>query len=317
MKNDNHYQLSKDKDDYDNIRLTQTSKIKQNKRTTTIISISLIIAMITLLVINLYLSTLLHTANKTLKIKSLLFIDILKELEMKENEDDNARQDQDDMNGSVMLYQISFNDAEKKLKLNQNQREDLLKTLNQIKQNKGDGNSSDNGRRGGNISSSTIITVDQMNKLEEWTSGLIGALCYKKSKDGRRVDLFHKYCDSLSATVTLITSKNKDIFGGFTRRKWDGEMFKYDPDAFLFSLSEMKVYHIRNSRIAIHADPNFFPSFGLNDIIITEKEAMISKKLRSFTGDFKDYELNNGNKDLDIQEIEVFEIITPLITLYK
>lgn len=310
MKNNNHYQLSKDKDEYDNIRLRRTSKIKQNKRTTTIISISLIIVIITLLVINLYLSTLLHTANKTLKIKSLFFIDILKELEMKENVDANARQDKDDMNVSVMLSQISFNNAEKKLKLIQNQREDLLKTLNQIKQNKKDGNSSDNGRRLGNISSSTIITAYQKNKIEEWTSGLIGVLCYRKSKDGCRVDLFHKYCDSFSATVTLITSKNEEIFGGFTRRKWDGELLKYDPYAFLFSLSKMKVYHIGNNLIAIRADPYFFPSFGLNDIIITEKEATISKKLRSFTGDFKDYELNNGNKDLDIQEIEVFEIIT-------
>ena len=86
---------------------------------------------------------------------------------------------------------------------------------------------------------STILTNEQSLDLLK----LIGLnkttvkLLYQSSRDGFDGGVFHSKCDGVSATLTVIKSKNSNIFGGVTSADWSGNgLYKYDSTALLFSL---------------------------------------------------------------------------------
>jgi len=65
-------------------------------------------------------------------------------------------------------------------------------------------------------------------------------LLYKGSEDGFKAENFHQKCDGKGATLTLVSTADGYVFGGFTTRsfqspeKWERIS---DGEAFCFSLS--------------------------------------------------------------------------------
>lgn len=68
-------------------------------------------------------------------------------------------------------------------------------------------------------------------------------LLYRGSRDGWEPRDFHKLCDDLGATVSIIKVKNGRLCGGFTSLPWKKDKSQSsDPESFLFSLTNLKKY---------------------------------------------------------------------------
>src|SRR5579883_3394742 len=118
--------------------------------------------------------------------------------------------------------------------------------------------------------SSTILDDNQKRdlcKLCGFANNQKFKLHYRGSRDGFTKEKFHQLCDNIPCTLTLVRSSNENIFGGYVEQEWDqSDKDKYDPNAFLFSLTNFE-----NRPIKIACKPNhishycslyFGPCFG-------------------------------------------------------
>ena len=93
---------------------------------------------------------------------------------------------------------------------------------------------------------------------------------------------------------------------------WSGNQIeKNDENAFVFSLDKMKIYDIVPGQPAIACYPNYGPIFlncqiKINDDAFTNGGSTFCKGQNYQTEE--DFELNGGNQDFQIKEIEVYEI---------
>jgi hypothetical protein len=74
------------------------------------------------------------------------------------------------------------------------------------------------------FNNSTILSEEKSSDLVK----LIGLnvtknqLLYQASRDGFDPSVFHSKCNGVGKTLTVIKSKNSNIFGGFTSADWSG-----------------------------------------------------------------------------------------------
>jgi len=107
-------------------------------------------------------------------------------------------------------------------------------------------------------------------------------LLYRASRDGWQAAVFHRLCDDKGPTVTIVkTSSNGRIFGGYTSASWaasDSGGYKYDPEAFLFSLVNgiqlqrpVKLEMRRGNRCSIYCVAGYGPTFGMgHDLYVSD-----------------------------------------------
>jgi hypothetical protein len=91
----------------------------------------------------------------------------------------------------------------------------------------------------------------------------IGTLLWRATKDGFEASVFHKKCDNVKASLTIITSEFGKKFGGFTALPWEGSTCKVDISAFVFSLTH-KTKHVpfKNLDKSIRCYQSYCPTFG-------------------------------------------------------
>ena len=147
------------------------------------------------------------------------------------------------------------------------------------------------------------------NQEEDKNVGLI--LLYKASRDGDKAKDFHSKCDSFKNTLILIKTKKGLRFGGFTCQKWDGNGDKKDKNAFCFSIDKFKIYNWKKGRSAIFASPESGPVFGncvfeLRDQFF-EMGGLCSEDF-FYDNQASQCEINNGEEQFDVEEIEVFNV---------
>lgn len=104
-------------------------------------------------------------------------------------------------------------------------------------------------------------------------------LIFKGSVDGMNGAAFHKKCDGMSNTVTLLRTESGHIFGGFTCIPWScDQKYHCDKNAFLFSLqskvplsvkdndkNQVRIYRLRKGQgmNAVFHYESYGPIFGL------------------------------------------------------
>jgi hypothetical protein len=176
---------------------------------------------------------------------------------------------------------------------------------------------------------SNILSMDQQNKLIklcEFDVKTEFKLLYRASRDGFSSTQFNSKCNNISKTLTIIKVKDKPhIFGGYTEATWEGEEYKEDPNAFIFSLVnddnepiKMKLY--KNTKNSIWCHPLFGPTFGAgNDFYISSDSDTIANSYSDlgFTYQHPNYkEMSNkaqsflaGSYYFSTTEIEVFQVI--------
>jgi len=146
-------------------------------------------------------------------------------------------------------------------------------------------------------------------------------LQYRATRDGFTSNSFHRKCDGISNTLTVIKSTNGNIFGGFTEKAWNSSGNVYaDPKAFIFSLvnKENKPFKaITNDNYAICCDSSCGPKFGVGfDIHIASDSNSNQNSYSNFGYSYKhpDYQYGTkksksilaGSEYFQTVEIEVF-----------
>ena len=142
-------------------------------------------------------------------------------------------------------------------------------------------------------------------------------LIYKATIDGDSTNDFHDLCDNESDVIVAIETDSGLRFGGFTKIGFDSSCkSKIDDDAFLFSFDKMKIYKIIKGYKAIVCYPQSGPCFfgSKNDIIhigdkFLNNYSHTEKKNNTYESMEEDYELNNGEPQFLIKELEIFKIL--------
>ena len=151
-------------------------------------------------------------------------------------------------------------------------------------------------------------------------------LVYRASRDGDLAKDFHFKCDFIGPNLTLIKTKKKYIFGGFTIKTWK-HLFKdvnnedpecgtelKDEQAFGFSLNENKIYENgKPDESIIYCNSNYGPCFKNFFFKIFDKcfeNGGICGTIQesNFIGIEQEYEFNGGEQYFKVEEIEVFQI---------
>lgn len=146
---------------------------------------------------------------------------------------------------------------------------------------------------------------------------LSNQLLYKSKIDGDECSIFHKKCDNIPNTVILIKTKSGKKIGGFTSQIWENSPYtwKYDDKSFLFCLNNFNVFKCVNYNRAILSYSFLGPTFGYGyDLYVPEKFLKCScKDFMQKNGSYfikkEDYSLTNGEKNFEIEEVEVYKII--------
>ena len=138
-------------------------------------------------------------------------------------------------------------------------------------------------------------------------------LIYKARADSDSASAFHKKCDRAKSTLVLVETDQGKRFGGYTSRSWAGECIeKKDDEAFIFSLDKMMTYDIIPGEEAIGCYPKFGPIFMGCQIRIYDnafiKGGTTFEKGMNFDT-LEDFELTGGEREFNVREIEVYEVI--------
>ena len=139
-------------------------------------------------------------------------------------------------------------------------------------------------------------------------------LLFDSSLNGDSAYEFHKRCDLICNTISIIETTSGHRFGGYTSECFESpnEYFdKKDNLSFVFSLDKMKIYDVIKGKYAISCDKNYGPYFRDDHICIVDefltKESGTCIKGKGFNTT-KNYELNSGKKYFIIKRLQVFEI---------
>ena len=94
-------------------------------------------------------------------------------------------------------------------------------------------------------------------------------LVYSGKKDGFSASSFHARCDNVGDTLVIVKSEHGNIYGAYSRAKWDSSnQYKTDKDAFIFSLVNKEKKPARfdiapgREQYAIFCNPQYGPTFG-------------------------------------------------------
>ena len=150
-------------------------------------------------------------------------------------------------------------------------------------------------------------------------SKVIFNLLYRASRDGDSPHDYHNKCDGKSNTLCVIQTIKGCKFGGYTDTTISsGDCLDVkDPNAFVFSLNKNKTYeNLKKENYAVCHSKNWGPIFRGDAFAVWDKnffsynEHRVGTKSSSNYGIMnEDYEINNGDSNFGIKELEVFQII--------
>ncbi len=175
---------------------------------------------------------------------------------------------------------------------------------------------------------SKIITYQHAELISKWikrleitdklTSLYEFKLLFRGSRDGLTSFKFHRICDNISPTVTIVKVKNSnEILGGYNPIGWKSDgSYGSTKDSFIFSFNNFNINEIDNfilSRVINEHDAIFNgifngPSFGNGDLIIWGTNLNFGSYCHSKV---KSYEksIRKNEDNFDVEECEVFQIV--------
>ena len=156
---------------------------------------------------------------------------------------------------------------------------------------------------------------DIVSKIQlKLKAGVKFMLVYSASRDGDKAKTFHSKCDAQKMSLVLVETTKGVRFGGFTMKDWGGKCVKkIDNEAFVFNLNTRKCFDVIKNEFAIGGYPKFGPVFfgcqiRIYDDFFKKGGTTCHRTLNYNTK--KDYELNNGEQNYIVKEIEVYGIET-------
>ena len=173
----------------------------------------------------------------------------------------------------------------------------------------------------------TLLNDVQQLDLNEMIGvpGQIWTLIYKATRDGFGAGDFHRCCDGMGATLTVIQSKDSGcLFGGYTSVSWHsmGNFTCDRNNPFLFTLTNPygippTKYPVTRANYSIFCNGNYGPTFGGGHDLHVET---CSNKTQASTITFphsyedttgKGAATFTGSDHFQTSEIEVYQLVTP------
>lgn len=224
------------------------------------------------------------------------------------NKENNIREKIHSCNNQIKILELKLEELEKNLKNKSIEINNI--DYKEIKRQKKE-EKKENPNLKSRINSKIIFDTNHLYILDKWfKKELKYKLIYRASEDGYSPKIFHKKVDNFKNNLILIKDINNYIYGGYTRKTWDGnKIYKEDKNAIVFNLDKEKYYKIKNENYAIFCDPDNLAIFGEQDIYIGAKgiKSIFPKNYGSVSEN-KENELVLGYKKLNPLEIEVFQL---------
>ena len=161
--------------------------------------------------------------------------------------------------------------------------------------------------------------INELKNKEQFNNNNISLkLIYRGTRDGHLSTDFHEKCDGFDKTITLIKTQKGIKFGGYITNGWGSseDYIDDDEDCFTFSISLRKIYYPKEGKFKYFFSRDYGPSFsvfGLEGNLFEKSSLNIHTKEDAnafFTGFTSDYEINGGEKEFQVKELEVFQIIS-------
>ena len=158
------------------------------------------------------------------------------------------------------------------------------------------------------------LVLGDLEKLKNLKVGY--KLIYRASTHGDTAQNFHKKCDNINGTLTVIKTKDGFIFGGYCNVCWESgnKLIKEDLNSFVFSINLSKIYFVsKNNEASILCDknkgPSFIGMFTINNNMLSMKSDVNPWGTQRYSGESSLYEINGGESSFFIEEIEVFQVL--------
>ena len=141
---------------------------------------------------------------------------------------------------------------------------------------------------------------------------------FRGTEDGKNSVDFHKKCDGIGMTISIIKTIKGYKFGGYAEKPWRSDCDKWvtdDENSFVFSLNHMKIYDAVSGKEKYYWGKKFGPIFysfwPCENMFAKSGNNVLDKSEanKNYFGFTSDYELNGGELDFISQELEVFQII--------
>ena len=166
------------------------------------------------------------------------------------------------------------------------------------------------------IKNSVILKDDEDVMIKNWINNnkpLSFDLIYKATRDGDDVKDFHKLCDEISPTLTIVRAKNGNRFGGYTScalTKNSSDQAINDPSAFVFSIDKKYKYNTNNPSYAIRSRTDRGPCFGSNCPFFIGNKFLTNNS--SYSNPSNDYNcppyVLTGAEYFTVDELEVYKV---------
>ena len=142
-------------------------------------------------------------------------------------------------------------------------------------------------------------------------------LLYRGTRDGMNPSSFHQKCNSIPQTVSIVQTTKGYKFGGYAEKTWENHngIWIKDDKSFVFSIGHMKIYNNVQGKEAILHNNDYGPSFCgciqiKKDFSNNENYTYDKNSANQyFSGFNSDYELNDGERNFSLAEIEVFQVL--------
>ena len=158
-----------------------------------------------------------------------------------------------------------------------------------------------------------------LNRIEKMIGSINNIkLIYRGTRDDDSVNQFHSKCDNIQNTLMIVQTTAGYKFGGFTSTGWNNEKGKciYDNKAFCFSINLNKIYDIAVPERALYKQTlDGSPSFGFSPYafiihnMFLKSDNNFTEKMIHYKGEAKAHEINGGNRNFKVDELEVFQIL--------
>ena len=158
--------------------------------------------------------------------------------------------------------------------------------------------------------------LDEIKKIGQNIRGI--NLIYRATEEGDKIEKFNNICSNIENELIIIKTNKNYIFGGFTKTGWKENKGKdfYDSNAFIFSYNLKKIYNIKKPEYALHCQSGDCRlSFGSTSYAILIGNNFLAKytgridKMDDYSGESSEREINGGDKEYKVLELEVFQII--------
>jgi hypothetical protein len=153
-------------------------------------------------------------------------------------------------------------------------------------------------------------------------------LLHQGSRDGFEAKAFHDRCDGHPNTVTLISSTNGYVFGGYTPLAWSSRA-KAVPDhrlrSFIFTITNPpnlppQIFKLKQAENAIYGGSFYGPRFGEGDNwnadlnicdrcrVVNRSYSMLGNAYTNETG-ISGNQVLTGSHNFTVEEIEIFQVM--------